>query len=92
MMTSCAHCILVVVVKLPGSLRTMAANQACKDDCKDVNKSNKKPFRTTLTEDDVPGASLKGRKAEQLKNDELKRWLKCRGASASGTRMQLLRR
>ena len=51
---------------------------------------NKKPFRTTLTEDDVPGAFLKGRKAEQLKNDELKCWLKCRGVSVSGTRMQLL--
>ena len=36
------------------------------------------------------GASLKGRKAEQLKNDELKCWLKCRGASVSRTRMQLL--
>ena len=46
----------------------MAANEACKG----VNNSNnKKPFRTILTEDDVPEASLKGRKAEQLKNDQL---------------------
>ena len=37
-----------------------------------------KSFRTILTKDDVPGAFLKGRKTEQLKNDELKRWLKCR--------------
>ena len=67
----------------------MAANEACED----VNKSNnKRPVRTILTEDDVPGASLKGWKAEQLKNDELKRWLKCRGASVSGTRVQLLQR
>lgn len=67
----------------------MAANEACED----VNKSNnKRPVRTILTEDDVPGASLKGRKAEQLKNDELKRWLKCRGASVSGTRVQLFQR
>ena len=67
----------------------MAANEVCEAD---VNNSNNKRFRTILTEDDVPGAYLKGRKAEQLKNDELKRWLKCRGASVSGTRMQLLQR
>ena len=66
----------------------MAANKACEDV---TNSNNKKPFRTILTEDDVPGASLKGRKAEQLKN-ELKRWLKCRGVSVSGPRMQLLQR
>ena len=84
--------ILVVVVKLLGSLRTMVAHEVCKDDCEYVNKSNKKPFRTILTEDDIPGASLKRRKAEQLKNDKLKHWLKCRGASVSGTRMQLLQR
>ena len=52
----------------------MAAKEVCEAD---VNNSNSKRFRTILTEDDVPGASLKGRKAEQLKNDELKRWLKC---------------
>ena len=76
----------------PGKFKTMEANEACQDACKYVNKSNKKPFRTILTEEDIPGASLKGRKAEQLKNDELKRWLKCRGASVSGTRMQLIQR
>ena len=43
-------------------------------------------------EDDVPGASLKGRKPEQLKNDELKGWLRCRGEIVSGTRVQLLER
>ena len=88
MMTSCAHCILVVVVKLP-EVRTMAVKEACEDA---NNSNNTKPFRTILTEDDVPGASLKGRKTEQFKNDELKRWLKRRGASVSGTRMQLLQK
>ena len=53
MMTSCAHCILVVVVKLP-EVRTMAAKEACEDA---NNSNNTKPFRTILTEDDVPGAS-----------------------------------
>ena len=47
----------------------MTANEAFKD----VNRSKNKPLRTILTEDDVPGVSLEGRKPEQLKNDELKR-------------------
>ena len=67
----------------------MAAKEACKDA---NNSNNTKPFRTILTEDDVPGASLKGRKTEQFKNDELKRWLKRRGASVSGTRIQVPQR
>ena len=67
----------------------MAAKEACEDA---NNSNNTKLFRTILTEDDVPGASLKGRKTEQFKNDELKRWLKRRGASVSGTRMQLLQK
>ena len=67
----------------PGKFKTMEALGACRDDCEYVNKSNKKPFRTSLKEGDIPGASLKGRKAKQLKNDELKCWLKRRGASVS---------
>ena len=47
----------------------MTANETFKD----VNRSKNKPLPTILTEDDVPGASLEGRKPEQLKNDELKR-------------------
>ena len=84
-MTSRAHCMLV---KLPGDSKTMAANEAFKD----VNTSKNETLPTILTEDDVPGASLKGRKPEQLKNDELKGWLRCRGAIVSGTRVQLLER
>ena len=53
----------------------MAANEECQDF---NNSNNKKPFPTIFTEDNVPGASLKRRKAGQLKNDELKRWLRCR--------------
>ena len=34
---------------------------------------------TFLTENDIPGASLLGRKPEELKISELKFWLKCRG-------------
>ena len=73
---------------LSGDSKTMATNEAFKD----VNRLKNKTLPTILTEDDVPGASLKGRKAEQLKNDELKGWLRCRGAIVSGTRVQLLER
>ena len=68
-MTSRAHCMLV---KLPGDSKTMAANEAFKD----VHRSKNKTLSTILTEDDVPGAFLKGRKPEQLKNDGLKHWLR----------------
>ena len=34
---------------------------------------------TFLTENDIPGASLLGRKAEELKISEIKFWLKCCG-------------
>ena len=72
---------------LPGDSKTMAANEALKD----VNRSKNKTLPTILMEDNVPGASLKGRKPEQLKNDELKHWLRCRGTSVSGTCVQLER-
>ena len=69
MMTSRAHCMLV---KFPGYSKTMAAKEAFKD----VKRSKNKTLPTILMEDDVPGASLKGRKPEQLKNDGLKHWLR----------------
>ena len=34
---------------------------------------------TFLTENDIPGASLLGRKPEELKISEIKFWLKCCG-------------
>ena len=37
-----------------------------------------------LTENDISGASLLGRKPEELKNSELKFWLKCRGDTGKG--------
>ena len=38
----------------------------------------------SLTENDIPGASLLGRKPEELKISELKFWLKCRGDVGKG--------
>ena len=37
-----------------------------------------------LTENDISGASLLGRKPEELKFSELKFWLKCRGDAGKG--------
>ena len=48
--------------------------------------------RVILTEEDIPGASLQKRKPENLKNEEPRRWLKCRGGSVGGNRVQLLER
>ena len=42
-----------------------------------------------LEENDIPGASLCGRKPSELKNDELKFWLKCRGDPAKGLKTEI---
>ena len=47
-----------------------------------------------LEEQDIPGASVCGRKPSELKNEELKFWLKCRGDPAKGlkTKAELVKR
>ena len=47
-----------------------------------------------LTENDIPGTSLFGRKPEELKISELKFWLKCRGDARIRlkTKAELVRR
>ena len=49
---------------------------------------------TSLLENDIPGASLCGRKPSELKNEELKFWLKCRDDPAKGlkTKAELVKR
>ena len=42
----------------------------------------------SLTEEDIPGASLQGRNLTTLKSDELRFWLKCRGDPAKGLKTQ----
>ena len=44
----------------------------------------------SLTEDDIPGASLAGREPASLKNEELRFWLKCRGDSLKGLKTKAL--
>jgi len=46
--------------------------------------SNSTVYLTLLTENDIPGASLNGRNASELKNDELRFWLRCQGDSGKG--------
>lgn len=47
-----------------------------------------------LTEEDIPGSSLSGRKPSALKNSELKFLLRCRGDSCKGlkTKAQLVKK
>ncbi len=47
-----------------------------------------------LTEEDIPGASLAGKIPSELKIDELRFWLKCRGDSCKGlkTKAQFVKR
>ena len=48
---------------------------------------------TRLTEEDIPGASLRGRNPQQLTIPELKRWLSCRkGAKTNGKKRDLVER
>ena len=62
------------------------------------NKTNMAALATLgaslLEENDIPGASLCGRKPSELKNEELKFWLKCRGDPAKGlkTKAELVKR
>ena len=46
----------------------------------------------SIGEEDVPGASLNGRKAEHLKVVELKYWLSCRGLPTKGNKADLVAR
>ena len=47
-----------------------------------------------LTENDIPGSSLSDRRPSELKNDELRFWLKYRNDSVKGlrTKAQLVKR
>ena len=51
-------------------------------------------YVVALSEDDISGSSLSGRKPEELKNQELLFWLKCRGDNGKGlkTKAQLVKR
>ena len=46
----------------------------------------------SLNEEQVPGASLRGRDVATLKVPELKRWLLCRRASTKGLKSDLIAR
>lgn len=60
----------------------------------DANVFSSSSDSISLLEEDIPGSSLSGRKPEELKNQELIFWLKCRGDNAKGlkTKAQLVKR
>ena len=73
----------------------MAATDAKSHENKDIqghSKSENLKKKMVLTEDDVPGASFKNKDPQIFHNEQLKRWLKCRGASVGGSRRELLTR
>ena len=45
-----------------------------------------------LNEEDIPGASLNGKKPHELNVYQLKRWLSCHGAPVSGKKPELIER
>ena len=51
---------------------------------------NSQPGSNSLHEEGIPGASLNGRKPSDLHVVELKHWLKCRGATTSGRKQDLV--
>ena len=57
-----------------------------------TRKISKISRRIVSTEDDVPGTSFKNKDPQIFHNEPLKRWLKSRGASAGGSRRELLAR
>ena len=62
----------------------------------DMNSTSTEPTcelaaSSCLHEEDVPGASVNGRKPSQLHAVELKRWLKCRAATTVGNKQDLVK-
>ena len=89
MMTSHVLCIMVVVVKTAKVKKKMAATDVKSHENKDIqshSKSENFKKKIVLSEEDVPGASFKNKDPQVFHNEQLKRWLKCRGASVGGSR------
>ena len=72
---------MVVVVKT-AKVKKMAATNAKSHENKENFENFKK--KIVLTEDDVPGASLKNKDPQIFHHEPVKRWLKSRGASVGG--------
>ena len=76
-------------------LKKMASTDEKTHENKDIqanSKSENFKKKDVLTEDDVPGASFKNKDPQIFHNEQLKHWLKCRGASVGGSRRELLAR
>ena len=76
-------------------LKKMVATDGKCHENKDIqvhSKSENFKEKIVLTEEDVSGVSFKNKDPQFFYNEQLKRWLKCRGASVRGSRRELLAR
>ena len=86
---------MVVEVKTTKVKKKMAVTDAKSHENRDIQvhlESENFKKNIVLTEDDVAGASFKNKDPQIFHNEQLKRWLKCRGASVGGSRRELLTR
>ena len=69
-----------------GRARGQTWNRGVLDKTSGSSKEISETMSVVFLESDIPGSSLKGRNPSELKNDELRFWLKCRDDPAKGLR------
>ena len=75
---------------MAGNLNPESENKST--DASSFENENPNEFYSTLTEEDIPGASLNGKDPKQMTIKQLKFWLSCRGAKISGEKDELVSR
>ena len=69
-----------------GQARGQHGIEAFWDKTSGSSKETSETMSVVLSESDIPSSSLNGRNPSELKNDELRFWLKCRDDPAKGLR------
>ena len=72
-----------------GRARGQTWNRGVLDKTSGSSKAISETMSVVFLESDIPGSSLKGRNPSELKNDELRFWLKCRDDPAKGLRTKV---
>ena len=75
-----------------GRARGQTWNRVVWDNISRSSKETSETMSVVLSESDIPGSSFNGRKPSELKNDELRFWLKRRDDPAKGLRTNALSR
>ena len=89
-MSSCIHWnYLEAFMDLCNDEETVIVDKSCREGVFAEEEAHQTP---SLTEKDVPGASLNGKDPAVLKVPELKRWLQCRNAPMKGKKAELVAR